>query len=150
MKIKIVGLFLGSLFITLSCNDTKTESNQIEVKENKEVIATGDNSQNAVDWEGTYKGILPCADCKGIETTLTLMDNESYTISRHYLKNGSSAVAESGVFSWDTSGGIITLNKDNQKFRVGENQLFYLDMEGNRITGDLENHYILKKVEKAN
>ena len=29
-------------------------------------------TMNSLDWDGTYTGILPCADCKGIETNITL------------------------------------------------------------------------------
>jgi len=38
----------------------------------------------------------------------------------------------------------ITLS-DGSKYLVGENQLFMLDTEGNRITGGLAENYILKK-----
>ena len=30
------------------------------------------NSRNALDWAGTYEGVLPCADCPGIQTRLSL------------------------------------------------------------------------------
>ncbi len=33
-------------------------------------MSTGDNSQNSLDWPGTYTGTLPCADCEGIKTEI--------------------------------------------------------------------------------
>ena len=49
-----------------------------------------------------------------------------------------------GKFDWDGKGSKITLS-DGSKYLVGENQLFMLDNEGNRISGELAEHYILKK-----
>ena len=35
------------------------------------------NSRNSLDWAGIYEGVLPCADCPGIQTRLTLSRDES-------------------------------------------------------------------------
>lgn len=103
------------------------------------------NSRNSVDWAGTYQGTLPCADCPGIRYTITLNDDGTYLLKTHYLEKSDSDFTESGTFSWDESGGKITLADRGEKFQVGENKLFHLDMEGNRITGNLADHYILNK-----
>ncbi|SKB35723.1 Uncharacterized lipoprotein NlpE involved in copper resistance [Parapedobacter luteus] len=104
------------------------------------------NSRNAVDWSGTYHGTLPCADCPGIDYTLTLKTDNSYLLKTQYLEKGDSVFRESGSFSWDESGSRITLDERNEKFQVGENRLFHLDRDGNRITGNLAAHYILTKL----
>ena len=31
-------------------------------------IDSAHNAQNSLDWAGDYQGILPCADCEGINT----------------------------------------------------------------------------------
>ena len=31
-----------------------------------------DSSATSLDWEGVYRGVVPCADCEGIVTTITL------------------------------------------------------------------------------
>lgn len=103
------------------------------------------NSRNSLDWAGTYQGTLPCADCPGIRYTITLNNDDSYLLKTHYLEKGDSVFTESGTFSWDENGGEITLADRGEKFQVGENRLFHLDMEGNRITGNLAEHYILTK-----
>ncbi|BCV60629.1 copper resistance protein NlpE [Shewanella algae] len=107
-------------------------------------VPMGDTSQNALDWEGSYKGLLPCADCSGIETTLTLKGDNSYRLQQVYQGKDESIFSESGKFTWDASGGKITL-EDGSKYLVGENQLFMLDREGNRITGSLADNYRLSK-----
>src|SRR5690606_6915109 len=108
------------------------------------------NAQNALDWGGTYKGTLPCADCIGIETTITIHDDLTYSLSRIYLQKENGAFEETGTFSWDQSGSTIKLSGDGGQYFVGENSLFLLNEEGNRITGELADHYILKKKSTVN
>ena len=62
MKIKFIILCLLSL--NLSCNNQEKAQKENGV-ENKN---PADNSRNSVDWNGTYRGIVPCADCEGIKT----------------------------------------------------------------------------------
>jgi len=52
----------------------------IAVMRFRKVLADSHNSQNSLDWQGTYKRVTPCADCEGIETKIIL--NSDYT----YLK----------------------------------------------------------------
>jgi len=102
-----------------------------------------------LDVDGQYKGTLPCADCEGIETTLTLHADKSYEISEKYLggKAGDKPLISKGKFTFSANGNTITLDKaDNErKYFVGENQLFALDTAGKKITGPMADLYILKK-----
>lgn len=106
-------------------------------------------AQNALDWAGTYKGTLPCADCEGITTTLSLYEDKTYHIVRKYDQEEPGIFEEKGTFSWNETGNTIQLSKDGSQYFVGENTLFHLDGEGNRITGELSDHYMLKKVNDA-
>ena len=54
-QIAIISLIVSFAFAT-SCQTKKTSVSK--------QITTGDNSQTSLDWDGTYTGILPCADCK--------------------------------------------------------------------------------------
>jgi heat shock protein HslJ len=107
------------------------------------------NSQNSLDWQGTYKGITPCADCEGIETELVLNKDLTYVIKTKYLGKGDGKVfEESGNFVWDKNGSSISLEGLKGRpshYKVGENQLIQLDMEGKPITGDLADKFVLKK-----
>lgn len=106
----------------------------------------------SLDWVGTYRGVLPCADCEGIETTITLKDNNNYTLETRYMGKGDDAVnTESGTFAWGKDGTRIMLGGSTPlRFQVAENKLFHLDLEGNRIEGSLADHYILvKQMEKG-
>lgn len=99
------------------------------------VTAQPHNSQNALDWQGVYSGVLPCADCSGIATNLSLLSGGTYTLQTEYLGKKPNLFAESGTFVWNQEGNTITLkgiklgDAPNQ-YRVGENQLTQLDLSG--------------------
>ena len=107
------------------------------------------NSHNALDWQGTYKGITPCADCDGIGTEITLNTDLTFVIKTKYLgKTGDKIFEENGNFEWDKTGGSILLSglKDRPfQYKVSENKLIQLDMEGKDITGQLAKKYVLIK-----
>lgn len=108
-------------------------------------------SQNSLDWDGTYKGVLPCADCEGIETEITIDVDGNYTRKVTYLKDGNKdTYTEQGLFAWNKEGTKIILKStsDNKYYQVGENYLQVLDLKGNTITGALADKYILQKTTK--
>lgn len=102
----------------------------------------------SLDYKGSYYGVLPCADCEGIETVLTLSDESKYTLIRKYLGKEVKEIKSEGTFSFNKEGNTISLknekNTANQYF-VSENKLTALDVKGNKITGNLAEKYELKK-----
>jgi uncharacterized lipoprotein NlpE involved in copper resistance len=107
------------------------------------------NAQNALDWQGVYKGITPCADCEGILTEITLNKDLTFLLKTKYLgKENQTFFEKNGTFTWDSSGLIISLNDlkgSPNQYKVGENKLTQLDMEGKEILGTLAEKYVLKK-----
>lgn len=108
--------------------------------------AAGDTSENSLDWNGTYEAVVPCADCPGIKTSLTLNDDKTFSITEEYLERNSKN-QDKGSFTWDTTGSVITLKGKtaNYKYKVGENILIQLDMDGKEIDGPHKDLYIFKK-----
>jgi uncharacterized lipoprotein NlpE involved in copper resistance len=108
-----------------------------------------DNSKNSLDWQGTYKGVTPCADCEGIETELVLNQDLTYVKKTKYLGKGDGNIfQETGDFDWNATGGIIDLKGLKgrpSQYKVGENRLIQLDMQGKPIGGDLARKYILTR-----
>ncbi|TXX75753.1 lipoporotein NlpE [Vibrio cholerae] len=106
------------------------------------------NAQNSLDWAGIYQGTLPCADCGGIETELTLNADGTYALTEKYLDKEGEPFASQGTFVWNEAGNIVTLQTGDQtgrQFMVGENTLSHLDMEGKVIEGELAEFYVLSK-----
>jgi uncharacterized lipoprotein NlpE involved in copper resistance len=116
---------------------------------NQSQVAAGNNAKTTAGWVGTYSGVIPCADCPGIETKLSLKADNTYRITRKYMEKNDEVVQE-GTFVLNSAGNMITLgNMDKDKYptmyRVSDNYLRQLDLEGNVINGDLADKYILKK-----
>ncbi|MDR0561912.1 MAG: copper resistance protein NlpE, partial [Spirochaetaceae bacterium] len=103
------------------------------------------NTRNSVDWAGAYTGMIPAADGPGIDVTIELRYDDTYTLTYAYVDRDSSFTV-SGTFAWDEAWSIITLDNDEvpPHYIVGEHTLTQLDMSGNVITGDLADMYILK------
>jgi uncharacterized lipoprotein NlpE involved in copper resistance len=108
------------------------------------------NSGNALDWDGIYRGVLPCADCPGIQTTVYLNKDSSYRVRLKYLERENTGREYSGKFTWNAQGNSITLSQAGNssqpvRYFVAENTLTQLDMAGNKITGPHAEDYILSK-----
>jgi beta-lactamase class A/heat shock protein HslJ len=111
-------------------------------------LRTGDNSMTSLDWDGTYEGILPCADCEGIKTVIKLNKDQTYSLQLNYLGKDNKTFESIGTFCWDQSGNKIILDNIDTKFYwVGENKITQLDNKGNRVTGKLADTYVLLKVD---
>lgn len=109
------------------------------------------NAQNSLDWAGVYSGILPCADCSGIKTKVTLNSDRTFITESLYLGKDVTPLIRNGKFTWNNEGNIIFLaglNTDEipVKYFVSENKINQLDMDGNFITGALAEQYILYKI----
>jgi uncharacterized lipoprotein NlpE involved in copper resistance len=111
-------------------------------------ITDNHNSLNSLDVEGIYKGVLPCADCEGIEAEIVLSKDETFIKRTKYLGKEDKVFEEKGAYTWNETGNIIKLSgikNGPDKYFVGENYLTQLDMNANKITGNLASKYILTK-----
>jgi uncharacterized lipoprotein NlpE involved in copper resistance len=149
---KIVFLISAMSLLIFSLNSCSGKK-QAQSAEPEAIVAipTADNSYNSIEWEGEYKGVIPCADCEGIEVSLTLNDDLTYRMSQTYIGKGGEPVLLEGSFKWDEEGSNITLDGIREgaqpnKYKVGEYRLFQLDMNGEVIDGELADKYILEKV----
>lgn len=111
----------------------------------------GHTAQTALDWQGAYSGVMPCADCEGIETELQLNKDQTYRLISHY-KKGADGISDtlSGKFTWQKNGNTIRLERKTKDirpdiFKIEENQVKQLDQDGKEVTGALANFYILTK-----
>jgi uncharacterized lipoprotein NlpE involved in copper resistance len=137
----VVGLAL------VSCNNTNQNTKGVTTTETVEVIDEH-TSENALDWAGVYEGTLPCADCEGIETTIILNQDKSFTITEEYLKEPNLVIESKGNFGWDKAGQVITLEAEDdlkRSYKVVENALLLLDSNAREIQGELAPLYRLAK-----
>lgn len=97
---------------------------------------------------GTYEGTMPCADCEGIRTSLTLDAGGTYTVEREYLgKAGGKPARDEGRWQAD-SAGVTLLGKtadDQTQYRaVDARTLKMLGRDGREIESKL-NYSLTKK-----
>ncbi|MDC9595612.1 envelope stress response activation lipoprotein NlpE [Xenorhabdus anantnagensis] len=97
--------------------------------------------------EKVFSGIIPCADCSGIETTLQLAKDGTYILGQTYLK----AKSEENTFfetgHWAINGKkIILSNQDGKKsyYLIKGENLDMLDINGEPIQSSF--NYELEKV----
>ena len=119
------------MFLTVSCESKKEE---VVTNQTQEAVDEH-NAKNSLDYLGTYKGTLPCADCEGIETEIILSKDEK-------------VFEELGDFTWQEDGNTMSLegiDSEPTLYFVSENKLIQLDQEGNKIEGNLAKNYELLK-----
>jgi uncharacterized lipoprotein NlpE involved in copper resistance len=121
-----------------STKNEKTETNQAPDMH---------TSKLAIDYNGYYKGMLPCADCDGIVMAVWLNEDNTYKIYREYLGKEDAVFEGKGQFTWSEDGGIIYLKDEEQPngYRVGENQLIKLDSNDEPINDGRSDLNILYK-----
>ena len=146
-------IFIFGIFLLTMMGCKNEEKKEVVTDQTMDEIVSDviddHNSQNALDWAGVYEGTTPCADCEGIKTVLEITNDNTYTLSMIYLGKPESdnEYSQKGSFKWDDSGMNIILKTDGEpmKLKVGENQIWMLDGDGNVIDGEIGELFILKK-----
>jgi uncharacterized membrane protein len=104
----------------------------------------------ALKTAGIYGGYVPCADCAGIITFLSLNADMTYKLEETYHKKDEKVFRTAST--WKMENGKVVLY-DNDKVKLSflpeGNKLWQLDHEGNRISGNLGDKYVLNKQDKA-
>lgn len=147
MKTILAVMLLGLLMA--GCNNSTEHAAEKTMEGTAPVIVEEvNNAQNAIDYTGTYKGILPCADCEGIETEITLNKDSTFVEKIKYQggKGNKNTFEQRGTYISKAAGTIMLNGPEPWAYSVGVGSLTRLDIEGNKITGDLAERYVLKKV----
>lgn len=145
MKTQKITMVAAFLILTLTaCKKENTTETIVDAQGTTQVVDMH-NAQNALDWQGTYAGTLPCASCPGIETHIVLMDDGTFVKSMHYMGEGDDVKYVKGDFTWFEDGTIIAL--DGNQYKVAENQMIMLDEDGNEVSGDMAALYVLHKTQ---
>lgn len=94
-----------------------------------------------------YTGTMPCPNCDGIETLLTLNADEKRTFSLEEQYNGKNKKVETNG-TWTVANDIVTLNlkTGNYKYQITDNGLISLNADGSKKDPKSAQKYLLKKV----
>lgn len=140
MKKAVIFLCIG-LWCSACANQNKPINRLDKVKE---------SNNNSVEMTvasvvGTYKGVIPAADCPGIETCLVLNSNHTFEHHMSYIDRNITLI-ENGTF--DVQGDLLTLKEKKGNlsyYRIKENQIRILTMDKKDIEGNLSEHFVLNK-----
>ncbi|EKT53399.1 envelope stress response activation lipoprotein NlpE [Providencia sneebia] len=96
-----------------------------------------------------YTGIIPCADCSGIEATLLVNQDGTYVEQLVYLgtRDGDQTFNETGTWAKDGNKLRMTNAKGERAYflpSTDDKSMTLLDQEGNKIDSEL--NYTLKQV----
>lgn len=142
-------LVLALVALVTACQNQSKPAAQGKVAS---VIIGVPNANKTLNFQGTYKGILPCGDCEGLEMIICLNENNTYAIQSQYLGKGNKIFEQHGTFTWNKTGSVVIFdNIDNapNQYAVEKNTLIQLDLEGKLIAGNLANHYRLTKQKES-
>ncbi|MBR8730388.1 hypothetical protein IX332_001732 [Porphyromonas levii] len=131
------------LFASCESKESNNSEEQAAVEtETTEVVA------ETPSYVGSYEGTLPCADCSGILTKLTVREDTTYDLSTEYLGKKDAKFEESGVY--ELNGDLIVLitpsSGEKTYYKILENSVALVDSTGVLNTGELADKYILTKI----
>lgn len=128
----ICGLLLSGVFLVISCVNSRTnatiENNNLDKITESRLV-------------GTYRGNLPCTDCDAIATSLTLANDQGYTLEYTYIGKKAEPFSKTGT--WELRDDELNLEGLDYKYKVEPEQLRQLDLSGEEIRGELAERYIL-------
>ncbi|MAY40564.1 MULTISPECIES: META domain-containing protein [Spongiibacter] len=134
-RTSLLSLFIAVTLLISACSNTP-----------EQYPDSAHNARNALDWMGVYRGVLPCADCEGIETVVVLRSDGHYTSQSKYLGRSDDIFSAQGRIEWNKAGHTITLPEQDVRYFVAENRLLHLNQNGAGIHGTLANQYALNKL----
>lgn len=99
-------------------------------------------SQTIEDLPAVFTGVLPCADCPGIESIIVL-NEDSFEELSHYQDRGNNLYRVDGT--WTLTSDTLKLfrieDELHKAFVYSRDQIKLLDQDLQSINGDLENYY---------
>lgn len=97
---------------------------------------------------GTYSGKLPCGDCDGIETSLSLKGDQTFVLNTGYLGKDATDIQVVGTYNYDEQSNIITLENaadGPSKFLYENGKIWQLNQDSKKIQGEYADRYLLTK-----
>lgn len=138
-KLIVATVAVFTLFALIGCNNRSDGD-----------IFHPSSSAELKPMQQSWRGVLPCADCEGIETSLYLEKDGTWVMNEHYqgARDEPSSFASWG--SWARTADKLVLTDSNGEkayFRAKGESLEMLDREGNPIESQF--NYVLEPVKSS-
>lgn len=100
-------------------------------------------------YRGVFYGYLPCKDCDGIKTTLSLKNKNNYLLVTQPARDPSREYFDKGKYTWNDKTQTVTLvsrkNSGIRKFRIkNESALIQLNSDGTLINKNQDEYTLLR------
>ncbi|MBK8552392.1 MAG: copper resistance protein NlpE N-terminal domain-containing protein [Ignavibacteria bacterium] len=104
------------------------------------------NNGAVVQISGSYNGIIPCADCEGINYELELKEDFTYRERMIYLGKQVRPFTLTGKWKLEGINKVILYKQSDEmsQFEFSKGDLIMLDGSGERIEGPMADKFILR------
>lgn len=147
-----LSIFCATSPFATAATDTSAQENFLRAKvmnhqNHENHIAPIDKSK---DFHGVFYGFLPCDDCNGMKTTLSLKQNNYYLLVTQPARESSREFFEKGKYEWNDETQTVTLKPRNdapeKQFQIkDEGTLVQFNSSGRPYAGDLADRYTLRR-----
>jgi len=158
LKQKLTLILLSSFSIifnpAMAESDIQIKKGGNNIKEKSQKHGNHSKDTTLVDkkqkqFHGVFYGYLPCDDCDGVQTTLSLKNKNNYLLVTQPAKASSREFFDKGKYIWDDETSTVTLTSRKtskiKKYLIeDEETLFMLDAKGAPIKGE-KSKYSLRK-----
>lgn len=108
----------------------------------------------SLEFHGIFYGYLPCDDCNGIKTTLSLKQKNNYLLVTQPARDSSKEYYEKGKYSWNEETHTVVLTPRNQLntrqyFIKEEGVLVQLNSDGTPMPKKQADRYTLRRSDTA-
>lgn len=139
--------FKQSLTLLLFLSIFSSASTAIAETTDADAAKVEHHGQHNLDLTNVYHGFLPCADCKGVKTSLAFNKKGTYILLTQYVGKSDREIVEKGKFAWGETDNIVLTPRNSTKTRlyaVEEGRLVQLDENGSIMTGENADRYVLQ------
>lgn len=104
LRYSLSSCLVAAVFMT-GCSSTATETTAQEALRSSGTVSVSGNQ--------SYVGILPCADCPGIETQLDLLSNGTYFLTQTYQDRPNGTFSRMGLWSLEGERLVLQHHQDD-------------------------------------
>ncbi|MBB6612069.1 copper resistance protein NlpE N-terminal domain-containing protein [Pontibacter sp. Tf4] len=139
MKRILTVLVAGATLIVAGCTTSELSTEPVDV------APAGSRLPSTLF--GTWSGVIPCADCPGINYNLDLNEDNTFEETMVYQEREVEPYTRTGT--WQIRNGVLQLSGPDTTITQFDlstaGELYMLDQQGRRITSGLAENYTLRR-----
>ena len=141
---------------TMAATDLTAQENYLRARvqshqQGMDHSAHAEPIDKSLDFHGIFYGYLPCTDCDGIKTTMSLKQKNNYLIVTQPARDSSREYYEKGKYDWNEATHTLTLTPRNAPEEIrhyliqDEGTIVQLNSDGSPMPKELTEVYTLRR-----